>query len=167
MAATDTAMTRDQIAAEIRRITSTGYAVASNAGTYGPHEAVAKVGTADPAFADRRTLVFVDGTTVHEGPSADRAPGRMRHLGYAQVQAARARLAELRRMLDALPPVDHAAVAVAEKNQDANVAAVACAAWGVQVPVRIDYYGTLARVRQTGGGRPLTCTVDTTTMTVR
>lgn len=56
----------------------------SNAGTFGPAEAVSKVGTSDPKFAERNVYEQVGtGKIRTTGPEQDNAPGRMRHFTKA------------------------------------------------------------------------------------
>lgn len=92
---------RDRLLAEIRELESREYLVATNQGTYSAQEACRKVGTGDPAFADRNVYETVGGKKRTTGPDHDDAPGRMREFpGNRQDMGAdRKRLAELRKEL--------------------------------------------------------------------
>jgi hypothetical protein len=70
--------------------------VETNQGTYGANEACRKVGTGDPAFANREVYETVGGTRRETGPDANDAPGRMRKIGYDALRSLRAELKKLR-----------------------------------------------------------------------
>ena len=91
--------TRKEIQAEIDALTGQEYLVATNQGTFGSSEAVRKVGTGDPMFANRDVYETVGGARRERGPDEADAPGRMRKLNRAALAEDRKRLSELKREL--------------------------------------------------------------------
>lgn len=85
--------------AELRAILACEVHVQTNQGTYGADEACRKVGSGDPAFANREVYETVGGKFRSTGPMPDDAPGRMRHINASEMAEKRARCAELRRMI--------------------------------------------------------------------
>lgn len=56
----------------------TNVSLANNEGTYGRMEALAAVGTADPAFANSEIFIDNKGTITYRGAHPKKAPGRFR-----------------------------------------------------------------------------------------
>jgi hypothetical protein len=74
----------------------------TNSGTYSAIEAQRAIGTGDPQHADCRVYERVgDGRRRVEGCHPDRAPGRVRHIGAAELSDAKKELAELRKQIAA------------------------------------------------------------------
>lgn len=90
---------------EIARLEGRSVLLATSAGTYGAEEAARRMGTGDPAFADRNEYENVRGQRWATGPSPDRAPGRMRDFRatqYVVLKTLRAQLAGMRDELAAM-----------------------------------------------------------------
>lgn len=96
-----TGLSRAEIRAEIANLEKIEVHVETNQGTYGPTEAARKVGTGDPACANREVYETVGGTRREKGPSEEDAPGRMREINRTALAEYRTRLAELRKALRA------------------------------------------------------------------
>lgn len=88
---------RSAIEAEIATLSSVEYMVATNAGTYGPTEALRCVGCGDPEFATRKEYETVGGAKRATGPDLADVPGRMIRgpKTAAKLSADRKRLADL------------------------------------------------------------------------
>jgi len=84
---------------EIKALESVEYLVETNQGTYGAQESCRKVGTGDPASADRNVYETVGGRRRETGPGEDRAPGYMRQINRDSLSADRKRLADLHKSL--------------------------------------------------------------------
>jgi len=89
----------DDLQREIDSLLRVEVHVETNQGTYGATEAGRKVGTSDPAFANREVYETVAGTRRETGPSEERAPGRMRRVNAGQMSRLRADLKHLRTRL--------------------------------------------------------------------
>lgn len=90
-----TKRTKSEIGEEIANLLKIEVHIETNQGTYGPTEACRKVGTGDPAFANREVYETVGGVRRERGPDEADAPGRMRTIN-------RDRLAEYRKQVAAL-----------------------------------------------------------------
>lgn len=87
---------REVILAEIEAVQKIEHHVETNEGTYGAVEACRKVGSGDPAFANRQVYETVAGERRATGPDEEDAPGRMRQLNRDSLAADRRRVADLR-----------------------------------------------------------------------
>ena len=94
--ATTTTRTKAEILREIDNLLKIEVHVETNQGTYGAAEAVRKVRTGDPAYANREVYETVGGTRRETGPGEDRAPGYMRRIGYTSLSEYRQQVAALR-----------------------------------------------------------------------
>lgn len=100
MAEMSEARRRAELEAEIANLERIEVLVETNSGTFGPHEACAKVGTGDPAFATRNVYEAVGtGKRRATGPDEGDAPGYMRAGNTETMARHRKALAELRRRL--------------------------------------------------------------------
>jgi hypothetical protein len=91
-----TTRTKAEIQAEIANLEKIEVHVETNQGTYGASEACRKVGTGDPAFANREVYETVGGVRRETGPDEDEAPGRMRKIGHESLSRYRKQLATLK-----------------------------------------------------------------------
>jgi len=69
--------------------------VATNSGTFGPHECLRAVGTGDPAFGAWSTYERIDGTRYTIGADPDTAPGYARRLTHDSAASRRAEIKAL------------------------------------------------------------------------
>ena len=84
---------------KINQLENKRYLVESNEGTWGATEAVRKVGTADPAFANSRLYITLRGHKRREGCARRNAPGYWRHFSDAERKSDREQLRQLEREL--------------------------------------------------------------------
>ncbi len=91
--------TKNEIQSEIETLSRVEHLVETNQGTYGSREAASKVGTGDPAFAERNVYETVGGSRRATGPSEDLSPGLRRRINSGVMSRDRERLAALKAAL--------------------------------------------------------------------